>query len=268
MALRDRALALAAATGDSALEAVQPHRDTEVELAPVAIPEWEAEDISTGVLDETVLVEPDEAAAMLGAIRLTLPADLVATELVGYAGERKTPLEEALRADIARFDFHLLELPLNILVPDPQYLVRLRLKLDFDDAGEAGPVACYDLFPTDSWEDRLSDLGNLSLDVGKALTFFCPAPVADVLGLELSVPLKWRSRYVTIRTTGRMSNPVEWYVTDRAIQNGFTAYAIVRAPKGASVEVAAVLACELRTRSVLGRLRKARYASHPRTYRL
>jgi len=251
-----------------ALEAVPARRDIEVELFPAAIPEWEAEDIATGVLDETVLVEPDEARAMLAAIRLALPADIVATELVGYAAERKTPLEEALRPDTARFDFHLLELPLNILVPDPHHLVRLRLKLELKDAGGVGPVSCYDLFPTDSWEDRLFDVGNLSLDVSKALTFLCPVPVADVLGLKLSVPLKWRSRFVSIRTTDRMSNPVEWYVTDRAIENGFAAYAIVRAPKRARVEVAAVLTCELRTRGLLGGLRKARYTSHPRTYRL
>jgi hypothetical protein len=242
----------------------------DLHLEPADIAEWEAEDIAAGVLAPVALATENEARSLLEGIRLSLPSDIIHTELVGYAAERQTPLAEAIKADSLRFDFHLIELPLNVLVPHDR-LVRVRLRLDLgredSDAEERLPVA-YDLFPADTWDDKLFDLGTLSVDVTKAFNFVCPVPIGDVLGLKLSVPLKWRSQYVRVRTSDRMSNPVEWYVTDQRIEHGFTAYVILRASKGSVVTLNAELACELRAKGPLGGLTKARYRSDKHTYRL
>ena len=246
----------------------------DVQLQPVRVPEWEAEDLLSGRLAaDTVLADDEQAEAMLGRIRLSLPRDILQTELVGYAQQHRTALSLDIPADSARDNFYLIEVPINALIPEQQRLTRLRLRLDLrslqtgDD--DARPIVAYDLFPPDQSEEKVTSVGEINLDVSKALTFIYPVPLAtalaDCLGLKLHVPLQWKSQYVRVRTTERLSNPVEWYVTDQAMANNFTACAIVRAPKSASVVVEATLACELRKPGPLGRLLKGRFCSdrHP-----
>lgn len=242
----------------------------ELSLKPTSIPEWEAEDMMAGRLaDDEVLASDEEAEAMLNEIRLGLPRDIIQTELVDHALQRATPLSLPITEDTTQLRFYLIEVPVNILLTEEHHLVRLRLKLDLQSGEEEAPNAvAYDLFPPDHWEEKLHSIGEVSLDISKALTFVCPAPIADCFGFKLKLPLEWKSEYALIQTTDRMSNPVEWYVTDQAIVNGFTGYAIIRAPKKAKVNVAASLACELRKPGPLGRLLKARYHSDTHTYLL
>lgn len=242
--------------------------DIMLRIRPAAVPEWEAEDMLAGRLGaDTVSATGEQAEEMLKALDLKLPGAIDQTELRGYAAKRPTPLALDLPADNAQYDFYLAEVPLSLLVPEEQRLVRLRLKLSLQagTAGDSPPVA-YDLFPTDRVDDVPHSAGEVSLDVSKALTFLRATPLADALGFKLALPLKWTSHHVRVRTTNRMSNPVEWYVTDQAIQNGFTGYLIVRAPKGTAVTLEAEVAFELRKPGPLGRILKARYVSDSHRY--
>jgi hypothetical protein len=242
---------------------MQPAQQVELAVEPAEIVEWEAEDALASVLgDEERLADPDEVHEMLGAVRFTLPSALTTQELVRYATERKTPLEEEVRPDLDHFDYHLVEMPLNVLVPPQQRLVRLRLTLDMKSNGPE-PVVAYDIFPPDRWSVTEHDLGEVSVDVSKALQFVSPIPIGDVLGFKLKVPLHWKTRAVQIATSDRNSNPAEWYVTDEEIANAFVAYMIVRAsPRGAAVTIRAKLAGELRRSGPLGVL-KGRFRSTP-----
>ncbi len=247
--------------------------DVMLQVRSAAVPEWDAEDLLAGRLGGNMVSATDEQAeAMLKEVRLGLPEAINQTELIGYASQHATPLALDIPADSAQYDFYLAEVPLSLLVPEEQRLVRLRLNLAMRArlGGETPPVA-YDLFPTDQVEDVPHSIGEVSLDVSKALTFCLPTPLlplADALGFKLAMPLKWTSRHVRVRTTNRMSNPVEWYVTDQAIQNGFTGYLIVRAPKGAAVTLQAEVAFELRKPGPLGRILKARFLSDSHHYTL
>lgn len=248
-------------------------REVTPNIHPAAIPEWDAEDMLTGRLSgDTVFASEAEAEAMLKAINLGLPEAITQTELLGYAAHRATPLSLDIPADSAQYDFYLAEIPLSLLVPDEQRLVRLRLRLSLqaENSGGSPPVA-YDLFPTDQVDDVAHSVGEVSLDVSKALTFLhgtSLAPLADAFGLKLETPLKWTSKHVRVRTTNRMSNPVEWYVKDEAIQNGFTGYLIVRVPRGQAITVRAEVSFELRKPGLLGRILKARYKSDVQSYPL
>ena len=238
----------------------------DAQLEPTTVPEWEAEDMMAGRLaSELRPADPDEARGMLEDLRLGFPAVLDHRELAEYSAARGTPLAAELLPDTGRFAFHLVEIPLSILVPEGRRLVRLRLRTELE-AGDGEPAVAYDLFPPDRWRDVVHDAGELSLDVAKALTFVCPAPIGETLGLKLSLPLRWRTREVQVRTTDRLSNPVEWYVRDSAISEGFTAYLIVRAPKGAVVTVRAHLVCELRRPGPLGRILRASFRSGEERY--
>ena len=230
-------------------------------LEPAEIEEWEDEDALAGVLgEEGEVAGPDEIIAMLSAVRLTLPAALTVQDLVSYAAERATDLDAAIRADSNRYDYRLVEVPLNVLVPRPDRLVRLRLGLHIDCDG-AEPAVASDLFPPDRWTVGEHDVGEIDLDVSKALKFVCPAPVTDALGLRLKLPLRWRTRGVLIATSDRNSNPAEWYVTDEEIGGCFSPLMIVRSSKGAGVTIRAELAGEIRRRNPLGRLLKGRFRS-------
>lgn len=234
----------------------------DVMLEPAGIVEWDAEDLVAGHLSaELDPADRDAARAMLDGVRLALPDAVDHRNLVDYSAARGTPLDESLVPDLARFDFHLVELPLAILVPESRRLVRLRLGVRI-----TGGVA-YDLFPRDDWADVEHNIGQVSLDVAKGLTFVAP-PLGEALGLTLEHPLRWKTRTVRVRTTDRLSNPVEWYVTDRAVNEGFTAHLIVRSAKGDPPTLHTTVACELRKSGPLGRVMKATYLSGDHSYRL
>jgi hypothetical protein len=237
-----------------------------VQLEPAEVPDWDAEDLLSGRLAAQLEpADPEQARQMLKRVRLELPEVVDHRELVGYSASRSTPLAESLAPDLQRFDYHLVELPLTILIPDDTLqLVRLRLTVDID-AGPGAKAVTYDLFPRDDWSDVQHDIGEASLDVAKALMFVCPV-LGEVLGLKLSLPLRWTSHDVRVRTTDRLSNPVEWYVTDRSINEGFSGYLIARSPKGAPVTLHAGVWCELRRSGLAGRILKATYRSAAESY--
>jgi hypothetical protein len=237
-----------------------------LKLEPTSVDEWDAEDLAFGDLSEPpeTLTE-DEARQIFDQVILTFPRVSLTQDLVGYAAQRKTPLGEAITPDAERFDFHLMELGVNILIPEPRKLTRLRLSLEATPTVPTQvPVIAYDLFPTDAWQSVTHDIGSVSVDVGRALTFVSPV-VGDVLGLKLTIPLKWTSEYVMVRSSDRLSNPAVWDVADDAIGHGFTGYVIWRTAKGVSLTVAASLVGELRSTG-FGRLRKAQFRTDRRDY--
>lgn len=251
-----------------------------LELQITSIPEWDAEDEMVGVLADETPVKANEAESkeMLNSIRLQLPRveDILQVKLLRYAEQRKTPLKLAIPPDSKNYDFYLMELPLNIMMIN-QRLARLRLRLDLEALGQRSEqVVAYDLFPNDTSDTRTIMSGEVQLDVSKALKYILTAsgagaaatPLAECFGLKLDLPFKWTSTYATVQTSDRMSNPVEWYVTDDSIQNGFTGHVIIRAPKHSTVNVAARLTCEVRRGGVFGRIRKAQYKSDSYTYSL
>jgi hypothetical protein len=186
------------------------------------------------------------------------------------AGALGRPLEGGLGPDVARFDFHFVALPLNILIPaagvdEGRRMVRLRMAATLDADG--GIATAYDLFPRDDYATITRDFGTVSVDVTKALGFVAPV-VAGVLGLDLKVPLKWNSTKVLVRTSDPESNPVEWDVVDKSIDHGFTGYVIAQVPKGAPLAVDVEVVCEFRKASFTGRMQQATYRSRGTRYEL
>ncbi|KKG06147.1 hypothetical protein [Methanosarcina mazei] len=251
---------------------------TPLQLQPTSILEWDAEDEVAGVLAYETLVKASdtESKEMLDAMRLELPRVIDHVKLLKYAKERQTPLDLAISSDRERYDFYLIELPLNILVPN-QRLVRLRLQLELEASGQkTEQVIAYDLFPNDQIDLKEIMTGEVNLDVSKALGFCLVAtgagaalaPLTEVFGLKLTLPFKWTSQYTRVQTSDRMSNPVEWYVTDNSIQNGFTGHVIIRAPKRSPIQVAATLVGEVRRAGLQGKVLKAQYVSETRIYAL
>lgn len=232
------------------------------------VADWDAEDMLGGTLAALVdVADPEQAHAMLSAVRLEIPDVIEHTELTEFAANRGTPLAESLVPDLARYEFHLVELPLTILIPENTVrLVRLRVTVTID-AGQGAQAVAYDLFPRDESTTTQHDIGSLSLDVAKALTFVSPV-VGDVLGLKLTVPFKWTSTQIHVRTSDRLSNPVDWYVTDRSINQGFTGYLITRSPKGAQLRLHATVVCELRKDGLVGMVTRSRYRSAEMSYDL
>ncbi|MGA3094990.1 MAG: hypothetical protein ABSF25_00930 [Bryobacteraceae bacterium] len=238
--------------------------DTLLTLRPVSVPEWEAEDLVRGVLGPAVTMATDEQAeAMLKEIRVKLPQDILREDLATYAGPQKASFQIPDGVETTNYDFYVIQVPLNILVPEGR-ITRLRLRLQLVTAGVGGAVA-YDLFPPDKWDVSTVKVGDVKLDVSKALGFVCPA-AADCLGLNLGFPIQWTVYNTRIETTDRMSNPVEWYVTDRSVEHGFSGAVIARVPKGADLSVEAAMVGEIRKSGPLGRLLKARFASDTRIY--
>jgi len=231
-------------------------------LAPADVPEWEDEDVFSGVLGAgEQLADRDQVAAMLSAVRFTLPAMLTVQDLVSYAQQRATPLDVALIPSSAEHDYRLVEFPLNVLVPPPHRLARLRLALHLK-SDDGSPVAAHDIFPPDRWVVAEHDVGELGLDVSKALQFAFPAIPADVIGINLQLPLRWKTRAATIMTSDRNANPAEWYVRDEEIGSAFVPYLIIKSAKGTRVTIAAELAGEIRRKGPLGLL-KGRFRSLP-----
>jgi hypothetical protein len=235
-------------------------------LEPTSVSEWDAEDLAFGDLSDTAEMATEaEARQIFDGVTLNFPRVCLTRDLADYAAQHDTPLGEAIIADGARFDFYLMELPVNILIPESRKLTRLRLSLDAAPTAQAHvPVVAYDLFPTDKWHAVTHDVGSVSVDVSRALTFLYPV-VGDVLGLKLAVPIRWTSQYVAIRTTDRLSNPVVWDVSDDTIGHGFTGYVIWRTAKGAGLTVTATLLGELRSTG-LSRLRKAQFRTDSKNY--
>lgn len=239
----------------------------ELTLEPTDVAEWDEEDLAGADLADLVeKADAETAAQMLSACTFRLPADIDKRELVAYAAEQKTPLGPAVLADSSNFDFHLIVVPVNIVVPAPERLVRLRLILDLRTEKPGKSAVAWDVFPNDDIQNVDVKIGEVSVDISKALSFVCPAPLADALGLKLQFPLGWKSVNVVIDSSGRMSNPAEWYVNDAAITSSFTGYAIVRAAKGERVTVAAELVGDVRRPGPVGWLFKTHFRALPQTY--
>ena len=247
-------------------------------LVPTQIPEWEAEDELTAELSGEKLEEVDESIAkkMLEKNKIDLPPACDWKDLRKYNEQKKTPLKLDIPPDNDKFDFYLLEIPVGILIAKG-YLYRLRVALDLKTGNSnKEQTVAYDLFPTDKTEVRTIMKGDLKLDVSKLLNFILTATglggfssAAEVFELPLTLPIKWNTTSAKIRTSDRMSNPVEWYVTDKNIQNGFTGHVIIRAPKHSGVTVNATLSCELREPAWKGIIHKSRYMSaEPQSYEL
>ncbi|GAB1689716.1 hypothetical protein [Krasilnikovia sp. M28-CT-15] len=235
-----------------------------VELRPVEIPEWDELDLEQAQLGPV----PEEAGAteietMLGEIAFRLPVALP-QESLESARSKETPLLVPLEASEGH-DYFLLAVPLTIIVPERYALTRLRLKLRFHSDAHDADVVAQDLAPTTQTVERAHDVGEVSLDVSKALSFVLPPAVAECFGLRLAFPLRWKSEYALIQASGFMSNPVEWYVADEAMRNGFIGYVITRSAPGTAFDVAAEVAAEVR-HVVLGRIRRARFLSDKRNY--
>ncbi len=251
-------------------------QDNLLKLEPAHLPEWEAEDLlAADLAEDAALASVKEAEAMLDKITLTLPKAVMHQELVGFAASRETPLGESIRSDGDRFAFHLVELPLNILLPPDRRLVRLKLSLHArpiagDPRGpspeDAEPVVAYDLFPPDAWDDKVHDIGEAHVDVSQALQFVFPALPAGALGLKLSLPIRWRTRFVLVRTSDRLSNPLEWYVKDEDITHGFTCYSIWRAPKHLGLSIDASLWGEVRATRLFAKRLKAPFCGGKVSY--
>ena len=252
---------------------------TPIELEPTSIPEWDAEDEIAGVLEGGILERASamEAREMLEHMQVDLPRDILWTELHEYAEHRKIPLELTIPPNSKHYAFYQIELPLNILVTEKQRMVRLSLKLDLGTRGKGHEqIVAYDLFPTDQFYLKTIMTGEVNLDVSRALKYIltltgagaAEVPLTECFGFKLTHPFKWKSMHVSVRTSDRMSNPVKWYVTDESIQNGFTGYVIIRAPKRSIVNVTATLTCELRKAGMLGRILKSQYVSKSRTFTL
>jgi hypothetical protein len=246
---------------------------TEFELQPAQILEWDREDESAAMLGQVSAdsVDLSQTKAFLDGVTFSLPAGITTRDLVAFSAEHGTPLGEALAPDLARYDYTLVEVQLNILLPPNYVLSRLRLALTLEQApsGDRGEsVVAYDLFPSDEWHEVLHDHGNVGVDVTKLLNFVCPVPVGDVLDLKLKFPIRWKTQVLDVRTSDRMSNPVEWYVSDAMIANGFCSYVIVRSPKGSKITAQASLAAELRGKGPLG-MRWGRFsATDDRSYHI
>ena len=251
-----------------------------LELHPTSIPEWDAEDEIASVLDGTerlVKASDTECIEMLDSMRLELPRleYLEQIKLLEYAQQRHPPLELTIPPDSEHYDFYLIGLPITILAPQ-QRLCRLRMRLELRTSGQiTEPPVAYDLFPNDQTDLKTIMTGEVKLDVSKALKYILVAsgagmalPVAEAFGLKLTLPFKWTSAYARVQTSDRMSNPVEWYVTDDSIQNGFTGRVIIRTPKSSQVTVDASFTCEVRRAGLVGRILKAQYVSDSHSYKI
>jgi hypothetical protein len=233
-----------------------------INIEPTSIPEWDKEDEMAGVLggDELRKADDHQAKAMLDQISLELPTALNWVELIHYAQQHQTVGGLHIPPDSQKFSFYVIETPLSIILPGDQRLVRLRLILDLNaEHANSGDVLAYDVFPPNQVDVKKLASGEVNLDVSKALQFVLTAagapqlgPLADCLGIKLNLPFQWTSTSVNLESSGRMSSRVQWYVTDDAIQNGFAPAAILRAPQGATVTVAAALAGEIRFRGMRG----------------
>lgn len=249
------------------------------ELEPTTVIEWDAEDEVSGVLAEDTPVAADDALAraMLNELTINLPKALEWTELVQYVRRKQPRGDFRIPPDIEHYDYYATEIPLTLIVPSGKQLVRLKLVVNLDAKNsKSDPAVAYDLFPSPQVDVRKIMSGDVKLDVAEGLQFALlaagvPKPVAGItkcLGLNLNLPFQWTSRTATIQCSGRMSNPAEWSVTDDAIETGFSASLIVRAPKDKAVTISASLYGELREK-ILRVFSKTQFRTFaPHTYRV
>jgi hypothetical protein len=245
-------------------------------LEPTFSAEWAAEDEVSGVLAEDTATQADEDSArgMLDELTINLPLALDWTELVQYVRNKETLSAFQIPPDTVNFNYYAVEVPLTLIVPPDQQLVRIRLTLNLAAMDPTAPAVAYDLFPTSHVDVKTILSGNANLDIAEGLHFVLiasgvPEPLASVskfLGLKLNLPFQWTARYATIQSSARMSNPVVWSVTDDAIAGGLTASVIVRVPKGQALKISATLLGELR-RKVFGVFSKTHFRTFaPQTY--
>jgi hypothetical protein len=247
-------------------------------LEPTFSAEWAAEDEVSSVLAEDTATQADEDSArgMLDELTINLPVALDWTELVKYVRNKESLNDFHIPPDTVNFNYYAVEVPLTLIVPPDQQLVRLRLTLNLAAKDSAAPAVGYDLFPTSHVDVKTILSGNANLDIAEGLHFALiasgvPEPLAGVskfLGLKLNLPFQWTARYATIQSSARMSNPVVWSITDDAIAGGLSASVIVRVQKGQALTVSATLLGELR-RKVFGVFSKTHFKTFaPQTYQV
>jgi hypothetical protein len=239
-------------------------RSTSVALHAADVPEWDVAELEQAQLGPGAEpADPEQVKRILNHVDLRLPTALGEGPL-HEAPTHETPLHVPLTGP-AGAAYHLLAVPLTIIVPDDLRMTRLRMTLEFlAEGGGAEAVVAQDLAPTAETVETVHDYGEVSLDVSKALTFVFP-PAADALGLKLTFPLRWTSDYPVVQASGPMSNPVIWQVADEAMHEGFIGYVITRSAPGEPFRVRAQIAAELRN-AFLGKLRRARFTSDAREY--
>lgn len=249
-----------------------------LDVAPTSIPEWDREDEQSAVLGGEELHKADDtqAKAMLDQITLQLPTALNWVELLKYAKQHPAVGGLRIPPDSRNFSFYAMELPIAIILPNNQRLVRLRLVLDLHvDTGGSEAAVAYDVFPAPEIDVKKLATGEINLDVSKALKFIltstgavAAAPIADCLGIKLNMPFEWSTTSVRLQSSGRMSSHVEWYVSDDSIQKGFAPATIVRAPKNAHVTIDATMAGELRFAGPIGWFKTQFASPQPMHYAL
>ena len=234
---------------------------TTVSMRPGEVPEWDAEEMLSGSLAEEVWPANEiQAREMLNDLRIELPDTLQHTDLVAFAGERATPLDETLRPSTTDNSFYLIGLPVPLVVPEDRRLVRLRLRMGLPDRSVA-----WDVFPRTEWVTDEHQIATATLDVGKALTFVFPA-VGQALGLKLEAPIHFTTTHARVQSTGPNSNPVDWLLDGDQVRAGFTAWLILCGPRHEKLDVSVRLACELRRSGVLGHLLRATFVSDEEHY--
>lgn len=239
-------------------------RSTSVVLHAADVPEWDVAELEQAQLGPGAEpADPEQVERILDQVELRLPTALGGDPLQ-EGPTRETPLQVPLTGPVGAA-YHLLAVPLTIIVPDDLRMTRLRMTLEFQaDADGAEAVVAQDLAPTAKTVETVHEHGEVSLDVSKALMFVFPV-AADALGLKLTFPLRWTSAHPVVQASGPMSNPVIWQVADEAMREGFIGYVITRSAPGAPFTVRAHIAAELR-KTFLGKLRRARFTSSAREY--
>lgn len=216
-------------------------------LQPAPVLDWETEIAFASRLgEERAKADDVQARTFFDEVDISLPQDIQQRFLSQYAVSQPTPFSEALLSDITKFDYYLLEVPITIVVPEDRSLVCLGLSLDMQSSPQQDPpvlVLPYSLFPTTGFKEKDWDIGELSLDTAKALSALIPGSgaFANALKFEIKFPLKWKTLHWTIQSSNQLRNPAKWVLKDEAIQNGFNAYTVVRAPIGVTVKVEANL---------------------------
>lgn len=230
------------------------------------IPLWDELDLDNAQLGGgTQRLEPadaQEAKQILGRIDFRLPLVLTYRS-VDEVPAVQTPLQVDLEGP-GGLAYHLLGVPLSIILPPGLRLARVGLSLTFKTRGAKDGVVAHALAPTSQIITESRDYGRVSLDVSKALQFVFP-PAAECLGLQLAFPLRWESEYPVVQADGLNSNVVNWLVEDEAVREGFIAYVITRSERPSPFQVEAEVAAELH-QAFLGRIRRARFASDRRKY--
>jgi hypothetical protein len=240
-----------------------------VELFPERVEEWANEDIFAGTLSRDIEdASIQQAKDMLHNITLTLPPDILKTELVDYNNHLQTPLNLEIPPD-NKYNYFLIGVPLNIVLTEKTRMVRLALSLDMKQREVAQQPVAYDLFPNDKIEIKKILSGEFSLDIAKTLNFVTKGSFGEIFSLKLEKPFSWTSQSIKVDCSDKMSNPAKWYVKDESIQNGFTGYVVAMAAKKKPLNIEAALAVELRKAGLIsGHLLKATFKSVTKTYHI